>query len=58
MSLEKKKPDDHKDQPQKENKDGDPVDPMHIPHPGSIRGIGVPLLNVEIFSKLSPYTHS
>jgi hypothetical protein len=57
MSFEKKKPDDHKDQPQQEDKNRDPVDPMHIPHPLSIRNIGVPLLYIEILAKLPPDTH-
>jgi hypothetical protein len=58
MSLEKKQPDDHEDQPQEKHKDGDPVDPMHIPHPLGIRRIRIPLLNVEIFRYLSPDSHN
>jgi hypothetical protein len=55
--LKKKEPDDHKDQTQQENKDGDAVDPMHIPHPLRMRRIRVPLLNVEILGQLPPDSH-
>ena len=55
--LKKKKPDNHKDQPQQEDKNGDAIDPMHIPHPLAVRGIRIPFLNVEILAKLSPDSH-
>jgi len=57
MPPEKKQFDDHKDQTGQEYEQRDPVDPMHIPHPLRMRGIRVPLLNVEILSDLSPDTH-
>jgi hypothetical protein len=57
MPLENKDPQDQKDQSQQEHKDGDTVDPMHIPHPLRIRRIRVPLLNVEILGYLSPNSH-
>jgi hypothetical protein len=55
--LKKKDPHDHKDQTQQENKDGEAVDPMHIPHPLSVRRFRVPLFDVKIFAKLSPDSH-
>jgi hypothetical protein len=45
---EKNGPYDDEDQTQQENKDGDAVDPMHIPHPLGMRGIRVPFFNEEI----------
>jgi hypothetical protein len=57
MTFEKNEPDDHKDQPQQKHKDGDTVDPMHIPHPLRIRRIRIPLLDVEIFLNLPPDSH-
>jgi hypothetical protein len=49
MSFEKNKPNDHEDQAQEKHEYGDTVDPMHIPHPLSIRRIRITLLDVEIF---------
>jgi hypothetical protein len=57
MSFEKDQPDDHKDQPDQEHKDGDTVDPMHVPHPLGMRRIRIPLFNVEVFPNLSPDSH-
>jgi hypothetical protein len=57
MVLKKKDPHDHKDQTQQENKDGEAVDPMHIPHPLSVRRIRIPFFDVEILAKLSPDSH-
>jgi hypothetical protein len=57
MMLEKNRFNDDKNQPQQENKNRDPVDPMHIPHPLRIRFIWIPLLNIEILLDLSPDTH-
>ena len=55
--FEKNCPDDQDDQPNKKHKNGNPVDPMHIPHPLRIRRIRVPLFDVEIFLYLTPDTH-
>jgi hypothetical protein len=49
MSLENKDPQDHKNDPNKEHKDGNAVDPMHIPHPLRIRRIRIPLPNIKVF---------
>jgi hypothetical protein len=57
MMLEKNRFNDDKNQPQQENKDSGPVDPMHIPHPLRIRLIGIPLPDIEILPDLSPDTH-
>jgi hypothetical protein len=58
MFLENKDPQDQKDQPQQEHKNGDAVDPMHIPHPLGIRRIRIPFFDVEILSYLSPNSHN
>jgi hypothetical protein len=57
MFLENKDPQDQKDQPQQEHKDGYPVDPMHISHPLGIRRIRIPFFDEEVFSYLSPNSH-
>ena len=57
MSLEKE-PQNNKDQPQQEHKNGDPVNPMHIPHPLRVRCIRIPFLDVEVFRYLSPDSHN
>jgi hypothetical protein len=58
MFLEKYQLDDNEDDPQQEHKNRYPVDPMHIFHPLGMRRIGIPFLDVEVFRKLSPYSHS
>jgi len=45
------------DQSNEEHENGNPVDPMHVPHPLRIWRIGVPLFNVEVFFNLPPDTH-
>jgi hypothetical protein len=57
MMLKKNRLNDYKNQPQQENKNSGPVDPMHIPHPLRIRLIGIPLPDIEILPDLSPDTH-
>jgi hypothetical protein len=57
MTLEKNRFNDDKNQPQQENKDSGPVDPMHIPHPLGIWFIRIPLPDIEILPNLSPDTH-
>jgi hypothetical protein len=57
MSLENKDPQDQKNKPQQEHKDGNPVDPMHIPHPLRIRRIRIPLPDIKIFGDLPPNSH-
>jgi hypothetical protein len=57
MMLEKNRSNDDKNQPQQENKDSGPVDPMHIPHPLRIGFIRIPFLDIEILPNLSPDTH-
>jgi hypothetical protein len=57
MTLKNKYPEDHNDQADKEHKEGNAVDPMHILHPLGMRCLRIPLFNVEIFAKLPPDAH-
>jgi len=58
MSPENKDPQDQENDPHEEHKNGDPVDPMHIPHPLSIRRIRIPLPDIKVFRDLSPNSHN
>jgi len=58
MPLKEKQFDQQEDQSQQENKNADPVDPMHILHPLRMRRVGIPFLNVEILRQLSPDSHN
>jgi hypothetical protein len=57
MMFEKQVPHDQNDQPYQEHEYGNAVDPMHVSHPLRIRRIRIPLLDIEIFSYLSPDSH-
>jgi hypothetical protein len=58
MSLENKDSQDQENDPHEEHKNGDPVDPMHIPHPLGIRRIRIPLLDIKVLLYLSPDSHN
>jgi hypothetical protein len=57
MMFENEYLDQQNDQSNEEHENGNPVDPMHVPHPLRIRRIGVPLFNVEVLFDLPPDTH-
>ena len=57
MSFEEQRPDDHDEDSCEEHKDRDPVDPMHIAHPGTARCVRVPFFDIQVFFNLSPYAH-
>src|ERR1700761_8085295 len=57
MMFENKKFQQQNDQSHQEHENGDPVDPMHIPHPLRIRCIRIPLLDIKVFLDLSPNSH-
>ena len=58
MLPEKDQLDNNDDDSHQEHEDRDPVDPMHIFHPLGMRRVRIPFLDIEVFCKLSPDSHS
>jgi len=54
---EKNEADDNDKDSEKEHEDRDPVDPVHVAHPFTMRGIGITLFDIQIFCNLSPDSH-
>jgi hypothetical protein len=57
MAFENEKLQEQENDPHQEHENGDPVDPMHIPHPLRVRRIRIPLFDIEVFGDLSSDSH-
>jgi hypothetical protein len=57
VPFENEKFDQQNDDPDDEHEYGNPVDPMHVPHPLRVWRIRIPFFYIEVLADLSPDSH-